>query len=595
MTGWDSNKNGTIDDNSEVMGYEASMAAMKELAGEDGKISIQEYVNAGGVVVINGKAYNGEEALLALTKLNNPDFDKLSDKEKEKYMNRTLFDVSEYKESGEVDDVVDLKGEEVGFLDFKQTFKSDEQIAKEFGFDSAEGADKKEEQVEYLNDGKLVQDGNLTPEGVSTVKDTLKKSAEDLGLTEDQIDKMDEETIQKYFSIDKKGNLALKNIDYWKHGEAKGKADCPWNFATEVFEFKNLQNTDKLFNALFGESVKALSGHWNANLNRSTGIKVEAATKTEAEQEVSVRSQEELTSILNDKSLAGKDHQLTDEELSIIVNTNKIGYLIEYSALSDDEKFRALSLTSEQDATAFSSYYHPERRETALALIKEKAEQYPDEVVKILSNISLVDTQTSGEDSKYLANFLSNYMNNNPDDKCAAALAKQFNTAMVGWGKDKDFVIAVYNNMSESAREAVRNAYQEKYGKSLTALIGNQAGLSRQLKSAPEATKSQTEVAANNKGAEATNNTEKTDSTETATQTEAVAETPQQTEAPKAKAPYADYEWVKTLTNGHSDQVNVYKQGDKYFLYDNGQYPEVYTDDNAETFYFLVDDKKCFI
>ena len=124
----------------------------------------------------------------------------------------------------------------------------------------------------------------MTDEGVSTVKDTLKKSAEDLGLTEDQIDKMDKETIQKYFSIDKDGNLALKNIDYWNHGEAKGKADCPWNFATEVFEFKNLQNTDKLFNALFGESVKALSGHWNANLNGSTGIKVEVATKTEAEQ-----------------------------------------------------------------------------------------------------------------------------------------------------------------------------------------------------------------------------------------------------------------------------------------------------------------------
>ncbi len=156
--GIDSNKNGAIDDNSEVMGYEATMAEMEKLAGEDGKIGIQEYVNAGGVVVINGKAYNGEEALLALTKLNNPDFDKLSDKDKEEYMNRTLFNISEYKEEGKVGDVVDLKGEEVGFLNFKQTFKSDEQIAKEFGFDPTEGTDKKEEQVEYLDNPKYVDE-----------------------------------------------------------------------------------------------------------------------------------------------------------------------------------------------------------------------------------------------------------------------------------------------------------------------------------------------------------------------------------------------------------------------------------------------------
>lgn len=531
---------------------------------------------------------------------------------------------------------------------------------------------------EYLDNPKYVdENGNLTdPDGLNAAKEATVKAylPQNEGETdanyakrvEAEMKNINDEEFKEFFSIDKDGNLMVKNVDYWNHGTAKGKADCPWNFATQIFGRSNLANADKLFEAIFGEgmTVDGLAGKWNANLNGSTEIKVEVATKTEAEQaledvlpqaggdwalndreqgkltfesgenkheidglksfkanengtytaktsdgkdvtitpqnggyvieyppdengtviktiltedgvktekvithgssqgatttttvyngsetegtpektitetstkdgktvtivdkegnktfiqydtegkEVSrkqpssaspgapetktARSQEELKSILDDKSLAGKDHQFTDEELNMIVDV--YGSRLIDSALSDDEKFRALSLMSEQDAAAFSSYYHPERRETALALIKEKAEQYPDEVVKILSNISLVDTQTSGEDSEYLANFLSNYMNNNPDDKtCAAALAKQFNTAMVGWGKDKDFVIAAYNNMSEAAREAVRNAYQEKYGKSLTALMGNQVGLSSQIKPAPETTESQTEVVA---------------------------------------------------------------------------------------------------
>ena len=125
---------------------------------------------------------------------------------------------------------------ENGGVTLNSTFETTEEFNKanktNLKDNDKEATGGKEEQVEYLNDGKLVQDGNLTEEGVSAVKDTLKKSAEDLGLTEDQIDKMDKETIQKYFSINKEGNLALKNIDYWNHGEAKGKADCPWNFAT---------------------------------------------------------------------------------------------------------------------------------------------------------------------------------------------------------------------------------------------------------------------------------------------------------------------------------------------------------------------------
>ena len=203
-------------------------------------------------------------------------------------------------------------------------------------------------------------------------------------------------------------------------------------------------------------------------------------------------------------------------------------------------------------------FKQPGRRETALALIKGKAEQYPDEVVKILSNISLVDTQTSGEDSEYLANFLSNYMNNNPDDKtCATALAKQFNTAMVGWGKDKDFVIAAYNNMSESAREAVRNAYQEKYGKSLINLISSQMGLFLQIKPAPETTKSQTEVTA-----------DKSEQTETS-----------KTEASKAEEedsiPPLKADPVGRKSNS-TEKVYVSEDGSRYFYKDeNGDYQEI--------------------
>ncbi len=103
---------------------------------------------------------------------------------------------------------------------------------------------------------------------------------------EDEMKNINDEEFKDFFSIDKDGNLMVKNVDYWNHGTAKGKADCPWNFATQIFGRSNLVNADKLFEAIFGEgmTVDGLAGKWNANLNGSTGIKVEAAIKTEAEQ-----------------------------------------------------------------------------------------------------------------------------------------------------------------------------------------------------------------------------------------------------------------------------------------------------------------------
>ena len=92
-----------------------------------------------------------------------------------------------------------------------------------------------------------------------------------------------------------------------------------------------MQNTDKLFNALFGESVKALSGHWNANLNGLTGIKVEAAIKTEAEQAL----EDVLPQAGGDWELTKGTKQKDKDTLNFNFGDKSLSLEMEYSATSD--------------------------------------------------------------------------------------------------------------------------------------------------------------------------------------------------------------------------------------------------------------------
>lgn len=118
------------------------------------------------------------------------------------------------------------------------------------------------EGVEYLNDGTYVENNILTKDGMKQVR---KMFEEQFG---DKINISDED-ILKYFSISNDGKLVIKNIQAWRQGDAKGIADCPWNFGTKVFGLADLRNSDEFFSALFGEGEtwQTLEGKWTTNLN----------------------------------------------------------------------------------------------------------------------------------------------------------------------------------------------------------------------------------------------------------------------------------------------------------------------------------------